>query len=432
MQPVPLADRRPIELKECFADPSLDVMNFLNEVVLDYPDAISFAPGRPHESSFDVEAHVAQMTRYVEERARAAGSTAGAAWRALGQYNRTKGIIVEPIAKHLKMDEGIDVPPDAIIVTVGAQEAMAILLAGLFDPRYDLMLVSDPSYIGITGLARIMGVRTVPVPAGDDGISADAVEAAIVEASRTGRARAFYDIPDFNNPLGTSLPVRERCRLLEVCDRHGLLVIEDNPYGMFVYEGERPPTLKALDRRGAVLYVGTFSKTIFPSLRVGYLVADQRVASGALLADELSRVKSLLTVNTSTLSQAVVAQVLFESGGSIEPLAARQRALCKRNLDALLAALRTSFARTNDVRWNTPRGGFFLTLSLPFEFGGDEVRACAAEFGVIVCPMQWFSLRGDRRHQVRLSFSYVEPDRIADGIRRLARFVDDRTKGGRA
>src|SRR5207247_1636494 len=161
---------------------------------------------------------------------------------------------------------------------------------------------------------------------GDAGLDAAVVEDAIVRAAPRGRVRALYDIPDFNNPLGTTLRLPQRLALIETCRRHGVLIIEDNPYGMFAYDGERLPTLKALDRHGTVLYVGSFSKTLFPGLRVGYLVADQPVApDGRPLARELSKVKSLLTVNTSAISQSIAAAALLGRGCSLEPIVEPKR-----------------------------------------------------------------------------------------------------------
>jgi (S)-3,5-dihydroxyphenylglycine transaminase len=421
--------QRPFELKACFADPLLEVMNFLNEVVLDYPDAISFAPGRPPEATFDVRSHVSGLDAYVTRLAARSHARVEDTWQGLGQYNRTNGIITEAIASHLAQDEGIRVPPDAIMVTVGAQEAMAVVLAGLFEPRQDILLVSDPTYIGITGLARILGIQVVPVAAGEDGLEPEVVERAITRASRTGTVRALYDIPDFNNPLGTSLPVERRHRLIELCRCHGVLLIEDNPYGMFAYDGDRLPTLKALDQGPTVVYIGSFSKTLFPSLRVGYLVADQRVGpAGTYLARELSRVKSLITVNTSSVCQAIVAAALARAGGAVEPIVEPARAQLRRNRDALLAALAREFAGLEGrVRWSRPAGGFFATMTLPFEFGVVELRRCAAEYGVVVCPMRFFSLTDDRRTQVRLSFSSVTEAQIEAGARRFARFVRDQS-----
>jgi (S)-3,5-dihydroxyphenylglycine transaminase len=417
---------RDVELKACFADPLLEVMNFLNEIVLEFPTAISFAPGRPIESLFCVDEHLASVTSYVDQVAASSSREPQRVWQDLGQYGRTNGLIADLIAKHLVVDEHITVHPDAIMVTVGAQEAMAILLAGLFEPASDVLLVSDPTYVGITGLARILGIRVVAVPAGESGLVPDVVERAIVRVSCSGaRVRALYDIPDFNNPLGTSLSLRDRHDLLDVCRRHRVLLFEDNAYGMFTYDGERRPTLKALDDAGTVVYIGSFSKTIFPGLRLGYLVADQAVPPhGGTLAKALSSVKSLITVNTPPVLQAVVAAVLSGTGGSLEPIVAPKRQRYRAQRDAMLDALARTFADLRGlVSWNTPSGGFFLNVTLPFAFGVPELRRCVAEQGVIVCPMAFFCLEQQRERQIRLSFSYVEPAQIAEGIERLGAFV---------
>lgn len=405
-------------------------MNFLNQVVLQFPSAISFAPGRPMESLFQVEAHVNQITDFVGHLAQTSGTSVEQGWRGLGQYNRTNGTIHTLIARQLQRDEDIVVDPEAIVVTVGAQEAMAILLMGLFEPSTDILLTSDPTYVGITGLAKILGIEVVPVPTTDEGLDPAVVRTTIHKASRRGRIRALYDIPDFNNPLGVSLPYKARLELIDVCREHDVLILEDNPYGLFNYEAERLPTLKALDRDSTVIYVGSFSKTIFPGLRLGYLVADQQLDSnGSLLAEELSKVKSLLTVNTSMLSQAVVGAALIRSGYSLEPIVKPKRQLLHHNRDLLLSCLVEEFAGMEAlVQWNHPRGGFFLTVTLPFTFGSAELRLCAEEYGVIVFPMQFFSLTSDREKQVRLSFSYVTDDQIRLGIARFAAFVREQCR----
>jgi (S)-3,5-dihydroxyphenylglycine transaminase len=427
----PAITSREVVLKECFGDELLDVMNFLNEVVMRFPEAISFAPGRPLESMFKVQQHLSAIETYVQACSARKGCSPEAIWREFGQYSLTNGIISDLIANHLERDESIHVPPSAIITTVGAQEAMAIVLTGLFDQARDILLVSDPTYIGITGLARLMNIRVVPVPADAHGLEPNAVERAIVHASRDGRVRALYDIPDFNNPLGTSLPLDRRIALLDVCRRHDVLMIEDNPYGMFAYDHARMPTLKALDERGTVLYIGSFSKTLFPGLRMGYLVADQRVGSSAgPLARALSSVKSLLTVNTPPLLQAAVGGELLREGGSLEAIVAPKRAQYKKQRDAMLVALARTFGGgPQGVTWNAPAGGFFLTLTLPFAFETADLQICAGKYGVIVSPMRFFCVGPPRTNQIRLSFSYVDPQRIAEGIERLGAFVRDRVSG---
>jgi (S)-3,5-dihydroxyphenylglycine transaminase len=400
-------------------------MNFLNEVVLQFPDAISFAPGRPSDALLHVEEHLEDIERYVEAMASAGRPSTRDVWRSLGQYGRTNGIIGEAVAAHLALDEDIHVSPDSIVVTVGAQEAMAIVLMGLFDGDRDVLLVSDPTYIGITGLAEILGIRIVPIGSGRQGLEPAAVERAIVATSQRGRVRALYDIPDFNNPLGTSMPIDARRALIDLCERHDILVIEDNAYGMFAYDEPRLPTLKSLDRTGRVLYIGSFAKTLAPGLRVGYLVADQRVTGDQTLAHVLSKVKSLTTVNTSPLLQAAVAGALLRGNGTLESLVAPKRSQYRRQRDAMLAALDDAFdGGRGDVTWHKPAGGFFIPVMLPFEFGPNELRTCAQQHGVIVCPMRFFHVARERGlTEIRLSFSTVGPEQSAAGVRRLAEFV---------
>jgi (S)-3,5-dihydroxyphenylglycine transaminase len=420
-----------ITLKGWLADPLLDVMNFLNEVVLRYPRAVSFAPGRPAERHFDVERSLGAASRWVEWRALAAGTPPRAVWNDLGQYNKTNGIINDLIARQLANDEGIAAAPESIVVTTGCQEGMAILLLGLIDPAADALLVSDPAYIGIPGLARIMGLTVIPIPTGERGLDPAAVARGIEEARRLGRRpRALYDVPDFNNPLGTRMPLEARRTLLSLAHEHGMLVWEDNPYGMFSYDGPPLPTLKALDEHGVVVYMGSFSKTLYPGLRLGYLVADQQVAlaSGRRvpLAAELSKIKSLTTVNTSPVVQAIAGGILLEAGGSLRPVVEAKLPFYRANRDRMLAALEETLGSLEGVRWNRPEGGFFLTLTLPFDFTDDDLTVCARDYGVIVCPMRFFALTPGRERQVRLSFSYVTEEQIAEGIARLARFVRDR------
>ena len=420
-----------LELKSCFGDPLLEVMNFLNEVVHRYPQSVSFAPGRPAERHFDVERSLAQAPLFVAHRAAETGWSPRAVWNDLGQYNKTNGIINELVARQLELDEGIRVAPASIMITHGCQEAMTVLLLGLFDPSQDILLVSDPTYIGITGLAAILGIGMVPIPTGEEGLDPQAVAAAITDVRRSGkRPRAVYDIPDFNNPLGTQMPLASRRALLELLRAEEVLLFEDNPYGMFSYDGDPLPTLKALDRDRTVVYLGSFAKTLYPGLRAGYLIADQEVTAQdgrrTSLAAELSKVKSLTTVTTAPVVQAVVGALLLENGGSLRGLVRGKLPFYKANRDRMVGCLQRELGGVDGVRWNRPAGGFFLTVSLPFDFDDESLTLCARDYGVIVCPMSYFSLTSGRERQVRLSFSYVTEEQIEEGIGRFARFVHDR------
>jgi (S)-3,5-dihydroxyphenylglycine transaminase len=403
---------------------SLSVMNFLNEIVTRFPDAISFAPGRPLEAHFAVEASLAEIERYVAYRMSQTGSSRDAIYADLGQYGRTKGIIADLIAGHLAVDEKMSLDPDSILVTNGAQEAMTIALLGLVDRATDVLLVSEPNYIGITGMAALLDIEVVPVSAGDDGTDPEELaRVARAVIARGKRVAAFYDIPDFHNPLGVRMPHPARQRILELAAELGFAIIEDNPYGMYSYDGARVPTLRALAQHGQVLYIGTFSKTVFPGLRIGYLVATTREQ-----ADELSKVKSLTTVNTAPLLQAVAGGILLATGGSLVERCRPNVERCKDNRDRMLARLEQTFGADpvlrDRVHWNRPAGGFFLTMTLPFEFDDDHLQRCANR-GVIVCPMSFFSSKPERRKQIRLAFSYVSAEQIDLGIQRLFELVRD-------
>jgi (S)-3,5-dihydroxyphenylglycine transaminase len=213
-----------------------------------------------------------------------------------------------------------------------------------------------------------------------------------------------------------------------------LLLFEDNAYGMFAYDAEPAPTLKSLDRDGVVVYLGTFAKLLFPGLRIGFLVADQQVHSpeterALYLAEELSKVKSLTTVTTSGLLQAIVGGILLENHCSLRTMIQEKRAFYRANRDTMLTCLEQHFLHdpllTEAVSWNHPGGGFFLTVRLPFAFTKERLRVCAEEYGVICCPMSFFSLLEGCEDQIRLSFSAVSQDEIERGIAQLWQFVHD-------
>ncbi|MET8626418.1 PLP-dependent aminotransferase family protein [Kitasatospora sp. NPDC004669] len=406
-------------------------MNFLNEVTLRYPDAISFAPGRPYDGFFETEQIFSYVRRYLEHLAEEGGSPQQIR-TAMYQYGPTAGQIREVIADSLRADENIDVPPESIVVTVGAQEAMLLVLRALISGPDDVLLVSSPCYVGITGAARLLDIALTPVVERADGFSCADLEAAIQdERARGRRPRAFYVVPDHANPSGNTIGPQARAELLELAARHGILILEDSPYRM-VSPGPPLPTLKSLDRARTVVHLGSFSKTIFPGARVGFAVADQLVVDQAgltsLLADELAKIKSMVTVNTSSLSQAAVAGALLAAQGRISELNARageyygDAMQCTlRHLDARLPADRRAAL---GVRWNEPTGGFFLTVQVPFRADGAALTRSAEDFGVIWTPMEHFYPGEGGHHGIRLSTSYLTPAEINEGTARLARFIE--------
>jgi (S)-3,5-dihydroxyphenylglycine transaminase len=421
------------DLHPSLEDPALTSMNLLNEIANDYPDAVSFAAGRPYEELWhvdDIPRHIARFSEhlradlgYGEERVR----------RTLFQYGRTKGIVHELVAANLELDEGIAVDPESIVVTVGCQEAMVLVLRALRSGPKDVLLAVSPTYVGLTGAARLIDMPVLPVAGGEAGIDLDDLLVQIQGARSVGlRPRACYVMPDFANPSGVSMSEETRLALLRLAREEDLLLLEDNPYGLF-HGGERVPTCKALDEHRRVVYLGSFAKTVLPGARVGYVVADQTVtgADGTvrLLADELSKIKSMLTVNTPALAQAVVGGKLLENGCSLVRANEETREIYSANRARLLDGLAARFGPSSPVTWNAPAGGFFVVVDVPFTADDESLARSARDYGVLWTPMHHFYDTGGHGRaglrSLRLSYSALTPDQIDTGLDRLARFVTD-------
>jgi (S)-3,5-dihydroxyphenylglycine transaminase len=428
------------ELNSALGDPVLDSMNFLNEVAARFPRAVSFAPGRPCEDFFAFDDLERCLRRYREFLTSERGYSEAQVVTTLFQYGRTKGIIHREIARYLETDEGLAVDPESIVVTVGAQEAMYLVARALCRDERDAALVVSPAYVGFIGAARLAGLPVLPVAGGPGGIDLDDLRRQVREARRRGlRPRCVYVVPDFSNPSGIRMDLALRRELLRAAAEEDLLIVEDDPYGTFPADGERLPTLKALDPDRRVVYLGSFAKTVLPGVRVGFIVADQLVTgagrrTGGFLADELGKLKSMVTVNTPSLSQAVVAGRLLEHGFSLLRANARAADLYRRNMALIRRGLRDRFPdEDGPVRWNEPAGGFFLVLTVPFQADDALLEHSAREHRVLWTPMSHFyaASPGGRR-ELRLSCSSLTPQDIETGLDRLAKFIAEQSPPSQA
>ena len=416
------------------SDPALTSMTLLNEIAGRYPDAVSFAAGRPYEGFYDV----AGLSNYLRTFERYLTDDQGLGHedvrRTFFQYGRTKGFIHELIARHLETDEGLTVAPEAVLVTTGCQEAMVLVLRALRTDARDVVFTAYPAYVGFLGATRLVEMPVRPVREGPGGIDLADLAEQIRRARAEGlRPRACYVVPDFANPSGVSMSEADRRRLLDLAEEEDILLLEDNPYSMFHAGGGRLPTVKSLDTRGRVVYLGSFAKTAFAGARVGYLVADQPVVGGRLFADELAKLKSMLTLNTSTVAQAVIGGFLLENGCSVERATAREAQVYRRNLRAVVACLEERFGSGGPmhgagVSWNTPAGGMFVVVTLPFRADDALLEYSADRFGVLWTPMHHFYAGDGGFHQIRLSFSVLSVEQITLGIDRLAALVADRSR----
>lgn len=405
-------------VNDCLDDPVLDVLNTLNQLPQEYPDAISLASGRPSDDFCQPQLTLPAISTFSKYASSHSRNTPN---RLLGQYANTSGIINELLAKHLEFDENIiGLKSDNIIITVGFQEAAAISVMGLFQ-KNDVLIIPDPVFIGISGIAKICNVMLESIPF-DANENIEEYIKVIQRLKENGKnPKAIYVIPDFSNPQGTCMPLSIRKKLLTIAANNNMFILEDNAYSQFRYNGTKIPSLKSLDNENRVVYLGSFAKTLFPGLRIGYLVAE------ATVIKELTKVKSFLTVNTPGITQGIVGGILLENNYSLKKIMIPKLEYCKHNRDVILATLDKLFSKEckeySLISWNKPEGGFFITLTLPFPFDLQEAKLCAKEYGVIVFPIASFSLLNRSKNSVRLAFTNVGPEKLRLAVERFGQYI---------
>lgn len=411
-----------------------DVMGFLNEIQLKYPAAISFASGRPNEHYFGVQDFPLHFNRFVEMMAARDQRTPEEIMGWLGQYNRAKGIINKEVAKYLEKDEQITAQPEDMLITVGTQEALAIAVMTLCDREKDVIVVEDPTYVGITHFAIIAGYETAPVRMNGGGIDLQLLEEKIGQYRQQGKnVKLVYVIPDYQNPTGNAMPDDHRRALLAMAEKYDFLILEDNAYGEFSYDDGGLPPMKAMDTQQRVVYLRSFAKTLYPSLRLAVMVAGQQVMQQGKpvpLSDLMAKTKGYTTVNTSTMNQAVLGGLLLAHDYSLKAVNAAKVEDLKEKRDQLLASLAEYLHPDTHpgISWNIPRGGFFITIKLPFTVTGQDVITCTEQYGIIFTPMSFFYYGGAGGEQeIRLAFSNVSAAQINTGISRLAKYLESRT-----
>jgi DNA-binding transcriptional MocR family regulator len=308
-----------------------------------------------------------------------------------------------PLRSWVAERHGVDAA--RVVLTNGSLHGFALLAQHLVAARGDRVLVEAPTYDRPLRLLADLGAELVPLPLDEEGLD----PGALGDALRAGPAAFLYAIPTFQNPTGRTLAAQRRRRVVELAREHGLLVLEDDPYGLVRFSGEAPPTLFELDGGDQVVYSSSFSKTVAPGLRVGYLVLP------AWLAAELERRAVATYIAPAFVGQAILWE--FVRRGRFEPNLARVRARLGARRDAMVAAL--AGAVPDGVRFTRPEGGYFVWLELAA--GADERRvvARAAEVGIAVVPGADFFPEGRGSPALRLAYSAVSPAEIEAGTARL-------------
>lgn len=381
----------------------------MGTVLADARDMVSFAPGYPTESTFPWDAF----------RGIADDLLRGQQGPVL-QYGPTRGYrpLLESIAT-IMQSRGIATSDEQLTVTNGSQQGLDLLARVLFDPG-DVVLMELPSYTGAITAFRNVGAELVGVAQDDDGLNLEALDATLVRLRGEGRTvRCLYVVPNFQNPTGLLVGLGKRTQLLEWAARRDVLIIEDDPYRDLYFEDvtteSETRAIAADDRDGRVVYLSSFSKTLAPGLRVAWLHA-----APALLA-KFEMAKQASDLCNSGLTQQIVDQSIRR--GVLAQQLPKLRAHYRAQRDCMDHALTEAFGAT--LQWEQPRGGFFLWAALTGAIDGDALLPFAQARGVIYVAGSAFFVSGDERRFIRLSFSSPSPERIRDGVKRLALAVTD-------
>jgi 2-aminoadipate transaminase len=306
--------------------------------------------------------------------------------------------------------EGIlDARPENVVITAGSQSAQDVATKVFCNPG-DVVLVEEPTYVGALNTFESYQVQVEAVEMDDDGLVPELLEARIAALQTAGKNIKFlYTIPNFNNPSGITLAQERRQQIVDICRRANILVLEDNPYGLLRYEGQPLEPLRARNPDD-VIYMGSFSKIFAPGLRIGWALVPAHLQRRYYLAAEA------VTLCPPTFNQMLVSAYLrdYDWKGQIETY----RGLYAERCHAMLAALGEYMPE--GLTWTRPEGGFFVWVTLPDGVDTYPLLHKAIDAGVVFIPGAAFSHSDEPSNKLRLAFSAVPPDAIAEGVRRLA------------
>jgi GntR family transcriptional regulator/MocR family aminotransferase len=331
---------------------------------------------------------------------------------ALGYGSPQGEVVLREQAAHLLLDRGVVTAPEHIAIVAGAQQGIDLTLRALTMPD-DVVLVEEPTYVGLIEMAVQRGQRLVGIPVDDQGICIDALET----ACQLYRPRLLYLIPTFHNPTGYTLSVERRQALLQVASKYDLLILEDDIVGLLAYDGPPPMALKADDHEGRVLYMLSFSKVVLPSLRLCALVVPQRYMPALLAA------KRSCDLLCSPLLQYALADYLRHR--HLQTHLQRIRQLYRERRDVMLAALEQYLP---DCQWTRPQGGLSLWVTLPSQLHERELYLQAIARGVGIVPGSAFFAVPQAQPYMRLSFSTQPAEQIRLGMMKLGELVQEQAR----
>jgi DNA-binding transcriptional MocR family regulator len=299
--------------------------------------------------------------------------------------------------------ERIGCAPEGVLVLAGSTQGLHLVAQAFIDPG-DTVLVEAPTYSGALRAFRTAGARLVSIPCGDEGIDLDCLEATLDRV----RAKFLYVVPTYHNPTGSLLSADNRRRLLGICAEHGLPVVEDDAYAALRFDGPHVATLQSLDDHGLAIYVSTFSKAVFPGLRVGWLAAPVE------LVQRLGALRNVIDLFTNSLAQAALYE--FCKRGLLDAHLQHVRPIYAERRDAMAAALRRYCP---SLQFTVPHGGLFIWAKLPPGVDSRRLLEAATELGLGFMIGPLFYVEAGGSDHIRLCYACHSPDAIATGIRKL-------------
>jgi DNA-binding transcriptional MocR family regulator len=362
------------------------------------PEVVSLAGGMPFVSALPQELLLNAVDRTVRDHGAVAlqyGSGQGSP--------RLREQILDVMAL-----EGIRAGVDDVVVTTGSQHALELVSKLFLDPG-DVVIAEGPSYVTALVVFRSFQADVAHVEMDELGLVPESLRETIARLREQGRRIKFlYTIPSFQNPMGVTLTWERRMEVLEIARENDILVVEDNPYGLLYFDQAPPQAMRSVDEEG-VIYLGTFSKTLAPGLRVGWADAPHAIREKLILANEAA------VLSPSSFSQMTVSEYL--STADWKGQIATFRDVYRERRDAMLGALQEQLPT---LQWTVPSGGFYIWLTLPDYLDSKAMLPRAVKELVAYTPGTAFYTDGGGRNAMRLSFCYPTPDFIREGIRRLA------------
>ena len=374
--------------------------------VTQMPDIISLAGGLPNPKSFPVEIIKEITTKLLDSYG-----------EKMLQYGSTEGVnsFREALANYYNENYSFGIGKDNVLITVGSQEGL-YLLGKIFLNPGDTVVVEAPTYVGALTAFQSFYPNYVQVEMDDEGMNIDILEKKLKELVREGKKPKFiYTIPTFQNPAGVTMSLERRKRLLELAKEYNILVVEDSPYEELRFSGEKVPQLKALDKEGYVLYIGTLSKVLSPGMRIAFMIGNEEIIQKAVLA------KQGIDLCTSPFVQYIAEEYI--KGGYMREHIPKIIKLYKEKRDIMLDAIEDYFP--DGVKWTRPDGGMFLWVTLPEHIDTEKLLQKAIENKVVYVIGAAFYPHRDHRNTMRLNFTYPTNEQIEEGIKRLAKVIKE-------